>query len=150
MNAIVVDASVAVKWFLPEPHAPAARRVLTGQRTLLAPDFIWAEVGNVLWKRCQRAEIAREAAQRILRDFRKFPIKTYAAKALLEHAWLLATQHQITVYDGLYLALAISRRCNLVTADRGFVDATKAEPFASIVVWIEQFDGKRARRLHFR
>ena len=138
MSAVVIDASVAVKWFLPEPHAHAARRVLKGRRILLAPDVIWAEVGNVLWKRCQRAEITHEAAQRILREFKRFPLETYAAKMLLEPAWALATQHRISVYDGLYLALAISRNCKLVTADRAFVDATKEGPLASVVAWVER------------
>ena len=137
MSAVVVDASVAVKWFLPEPHAHAARRILTGRRTLLAPDLIWVEVGNVLWKRMQRAELARDAAERILRDFRRFPLKTSTAKALLEPAWVFAAQRRISVYDGLYLALAVSRRCALVTADRAFVDAVKGDPLASTVVWIE-------------
>lgn len=132
-----MDASVAAKWFFPEPHAPAARRVLGGRHTLVAPDLIWAEVGNVLWKRCQRAEITREAAWRILRDFKRFPLRTYAAKTLLEPAWDLAVQCRISVYDGLYLALAVSRRGTLVTADRPFHDAIKAGPLASVVVWVE-------------
>ncbi|MBI4342341.1 MAG: type II toxin-antitoxin system VapC family toxin [Candidatus Omnitrophica bacterium] len=137
MSAFVIDASVAVKWFLPEPHAQAARRVLSGRRTLLAPDLIWAEVGNVLWKRCQRAEIAPEAAQRILQEFKRFPLETYPAKALLELAWSLALQHRISVYDGLYLALAVGRHGKLVTADRSLVDAMAKDPLASVVVWVE-------------
>ena len=137
MSAVVIDASVAVKWFLPEPHAHAARRVLNGQRTLLAPDLIWAEVGYVLWKRCQRAEMTHEVAQGILRDLKRFPLQTYAAKTLLEPAWVLATQHRISVYDGLYLALAVSQNCKLVTADHSLIDAIKEEQLASVVVGIE-------------
>ena len=138
MSAVVVDASVAVKWFLPEPYAQAARRVLAGRRTLLAPDLIWAEVGNVLWKRLQWAEITRDVAERILRDFRRFPLRTDAAKRLLEPAWALAAQWGVSVYDGLYLALAISRRCRLVTADRSLIEATKKAPFASSIIWVEE------------
>ena len=36
----VVDASVAIKWFVPEIHAEAARRLLREGITLLAPDLI--------------------------------------------------------------------------------------------------------------
>lgn len=139
MSEVVIDASVAVKWFLPEPHAPAARRVFKGRRTLLAPDLIWAEVGNVLWKRVQRDEITREAAWRILQDFKRFPLQTSSAKTLLEPAWALAAQWRISVYDGLYLALAVSRNCKLVTADHSLIDAVKGAPLASAVVWIEHF-----------
>ena len=137
MSALIVDASVAAKWFFPEPHAPAARRLLRGRRTLLAPDLIWAEIGNILWKRCRQAELTREAAQDILREFKRFPIQTYAAKALLEPAWDLAVEYRISVYDGLYLALAISRSGTLVTADRSFHDAVRAGPLASAMTWVE-------------
>lgn len=139
MSAIVIDASIAVKWFFPEPHALAARRVLTRRWTLLAPDLIWAEVGNVLWKRFQRTEITQEIAQQILRDFKHFPLHTSHTKPLLESAWVLAAQHRISVYDGLYLALAISRNCKLLTADRAFSDAVKRGSLASAVLWVEHF-----------
>lgn len=137
MSALVVDASVAVKWFFPEPHAQAARRALSDRRTLLAPDLIWAEVGNVLWKRAQRAEISPEVARDMLRQFKRFPLRTFTAKTLLEPAWSLAAHYRISVYDGLYLALAVSRHGKLVTADRPFHDTVKAGPLASAVVWVE-------------
>lgn len=138
MSAVVIDASIAVKWFLPEPHTEAAHRLLVGRRKLLAPDLIWAEVGNVLWKRCRRAEITREVAQSILRDFKRFPIETFAVKPLLEPAWELATQYRTSVYDGLYLALAVGWDCKLATADRSFYDAIKSGPLASIMLWVER------------
>lgn len=137
MSAVVVDASVAVKWFFPEPHAQAARQVLSGRRTLLAPELIWAEVANVLWKRVQREELTPEAAQQILQDFKRFPLHTYPIKTLLEPAWRLAVERRISVHDGLYLALAVSRECKLVTADRPFHDAIKEGALASSIIWVE-------------
>lgn len=41
---VVVDDSVAIKWFVPEIHAEAARRLLREGITLLAPDLIWEDV----------------------------------------------------------------------------------------------------------
>jgi predicted nucleic acid-binding protein len=137
VSAVVVDASVAVKWFFPEPHAQAARQVLSGRRTLLAPELIWAEVANVLWKRVRREELAPEAAWQILQSFRRFPFHTSPIKTLLEPAWRLAVERRISVYDGLYLALAVSRECKLVTADRPFHDAIKAGALASSIIWVE-------------
>jgi predicted nucleic acid-binding protein len=46
----VVDANVAIKWFVPAIHADAARRLLREGMTLLVPDLIWAEVINALWQ----------------------------------------------------------------------------------------------------
>jgi predicted nucleic acid-binding protein len=55
MEPVVVDSSVAMKWFVPENHSADARRILTGYQagelTFLAPDLIYVEVGNVVWKK---------------------------------------------------------------------------------------------------
>jgi predicted nucleic acid-binding protein len=53
---IVVDASVAVKWFIHEPDRPAARRLLVPQSRLIAPDLIVAEVASAMWKRVVAGE----------------------------------------------------------------------------------------------
>ena len=134
----MIDASVAVKWLLPERHAAAARRLLRGRRELLAPDLIWAEVGNALWKRCRRAELAADTARKILQDFRHFPLQTHAAEALVGFAWDLANRYGVTVYDGLYLALAVGRNCPLVTADRPLYDALNGHALSPTLVWVEQ------------
>jgi hypothetical protein len=57
---LAVDASVAVKWLLPEVHSDAALRILEHHRPLLVPDLLFAEVGNVLWKRVRRREATIE------------------------------------------------------------------------------------------
>ena len=138
MSAVVVDASVAVKWFLPEVHAPAARRLLSSQRELLAPDLIWAEVESALWKKSRRAEITRETARGILQDFRRFPLQTSTVKSLLEPAWDLAERFHVSIYDSLYLALAVHRNCVLVTADLQFYHALEGQPVASSLMWVER------------
>ncbi len=138
MSLIVIDASVAVKWFLPELHAKAARKLLSGKRHLLAPDLIWSEVGNVLWKKVQRRELAAEAARNIVREFQHFPLETPSSKRLLEPAWDIAERFQMTVYDSLYVALAINRGCALVTADRKMYGAFKHGPLSTSLMWVEQ------------
>ena len=133
MRPLVVDASVAVKWFLPEIYAEAAERVLKSKRQMLSPDLIWAEVGNVLWKKVRRHEITTEEAGDILKDFLKFPLETYASKVLLSAAWDFAGRAGVSVYDGLYLALATGQHCSLVTADRKLY-----EKFPKLkLVWVE-------------
>ncbi|MEH2024315.1 type II toxin-antitoxin system VapC family toxin [Nostoc sp.] len=54
MRRYVLDASVAIKWFVLEVHSDKARRLLTSNYTFLVPDFFFAEVANVLWKRVRR------------------------------------------------------------------------------------------------
>ena len=59
MDTVVVDSSVVIKWFVVEPYSVEAHYMLeeyqAGPRTLLAPDLLYAEVGNLVWKkhRCQ-------------------------------------------------------------------------------------------------
>jgi predicted nucleic acid-binding protein len=67
MSAAVVDASVGVKWFVPEVHAAEARQWRNGPDDLHIPAFFFdLEIGNILWKKVQRAEITRADADLIL------------------------------------------------------------------------------------
>lgn len=137
MSALVVDASVAVKWFLPEIHSEAAGRILKSRQKLLAPDLIWAEVGNTLWKKNIRQEITMEESSGILKDFLRFPLEIYSSKTLIDTAWNLALRCRISVYDGLYIALAVGSGCSLVTADRKFYESLRAEAVGKKLIWVE-------------
>lgn len=114
MTQFIIDASTAVKWFLPESHAEAARRVLDTRHDLMAPDLIWAEVGNAIRKRWRRGEVSQRAARALLQDFRRFPLRIHASDTLLQGALDLAMQDQRSLYDNLYLALAVYEACPLV------------------------------------
>ena len=118
MTRVVVDASVAVKWFVPEELSADARGLLAAEYELLAPDLLWAELGNALWKKHRRRELDQRTATRLLRDFSRVPIEFYATERWAEPALELAVRQGVTVYDGLYLALAAGHGCRLVTADR--------------------------------
>ena len=69
LGRVIVDASVAIQWFVPEIHADAARRLLREGMTLLAPDLIWAEVANALWRKWREKELGAEAVEGILTTF---------------------------------------------------------------------------------
>ena len=146
MTHLVVDASIVAKWLLPELHSDAARRVLTEGNELLAPDLLWAELGNALWKRCRAGEIEAEEARDLLRDFKRFPVRTMSSIRLISPALDLATRFNRTVYDSLYLALAISQRCQLVTADRRLYDGLKRVSLAPALLWVEDVSERRGSR----
>lgn len=48
MNKFVVDASVAMKWYLPENYSEHADRLLNPFFELLVPELLFSEIGNVL------------------------------------------------------------------------------------------------------
>jgi predicted nucleic acid-binding protein len=140
VTRVVVDASVAVKWFLPEEFSMAARMLLAADYQLLAPDLLWAELGNVLWKKERRGDLERRTATRLLRDFSRIPIEFHAAERWTEAALDLAMHQDVTVYDGLYLALAAGNECRVVTADRRLYEACQFGPLAQAVSWVEEID----------
>lgn len=137
MKKAVVDASVAVKLFVPEIHSAAAARALDPEIVLYAPDLIAPEFGNMLWKKVRRGEIGRDEAADILRAFANLPVEIRPSSLLLPWAFEVAVELDRTVYDSLYLALAVAEECALVTADAKFHAAIAASPLAAHVRWVE-------------
>jgi predicted nucleic acid-binding protein len=127
MDTVVVDSSVAIKWFVVEPYSVEAHALLeayqAGTLTLLAPDLLYAEVGNIVWKKHRFQGLAAEDADAVLAAFRLVSFVVTSGAALLEDAYRLAVTHQRTVYDAMYLALSLREHCRWVTADERIVNA---------------------------
>ena len=138
MSRYVVDSSVAIKWFIPEVHSPAALRLLASGTELLAPDLVWPESANVLWKRQRRGEMTAAESAQVLAALRKVPIRVFPSLPLVEDALRIANAQDRTVYDSLYLALAVSGKCPLVTADEKLFNALNRGPLGANMCWIEQ------------
>jgi predicted nucleic acid-binding protein len=137
VNRYVVDASVAVKWFVPEINSEKAARLLDGSYELIAPDLLLPEFGNILWKKVQLGEITTETSRKIIHDFQSVMLQTYPSKLLLEAAVDMANSLAQTVDDCFYLALAFTEQCQLVTADRKFYNALTTSSFANHLLWVE-------------
>jgi predicted nucleic acid-binding protein len=138
MKKLVVDASVAIKWFVPEIHSAAAARLLDSEIVLCAPDLIGPQFGNILWKKVRRAEITRQEADQILGAFEKVALETHPSRVLLAAAFELAVALDRSVYDSLYLALAVAEECALITADAKFHSVIAQSPLASHIQWVEE------------
>ena len=127
MASLVVDSSVAIKWFVPEQYSTEARLILddykTGVLSLLAPDLINAEFGNIVWKKQLFQGLDATDAQAVIAEFRKVIILLTSTAALLDEAYGLAASHHRTLYDMLYLALSIREQCKFVTADERMVNS---------------------------
>ncbi len=103
---------------------------------MLAPDLIRAELGNVLWKHWRRGELDAAIVDAALADFRRFPLEIHSSEALLESAWVIARDHGLTVYDSLYLALAVAQQAPLVTADRRLFEASRGGALDAACWWL--------------
>ena len=130
MTAVVVGSSVALKWFIPEVLSEQAESLLDGSLELLTPDLLFPEVGNILWKKIARGEIQAGEAREVLAALRRVPLVVVASSGLLEGALEIAVAYQRTVYDALYLALAVAHDCAFVTADDRLARALAEGPLA--------------------
>lgn len=137
MSRYVLDASIAIKWFVPEVHSDAARRLLTGNHTFLVPDFFFAEVANVLWKRVRRGEDTADYAKQTLADLNAIPVELCLSQPLMPLALDIALKTDRAVYDSLYLALAITQQCQMVTADEKFYNALQNTTYVNNLLWVE-------------
>ncbi len=136
MKVVVVDAGVVAAAFFREEHADSARDLLAGGASLRAPDLIHAEVANVVWKRRARGEINEGEAGQLLDDVLKLPLEVTPSERLAAPALQLALRTGLTVYDCLYLALAVRDDAVVVTADRKMLKALAGGPLRKHAVWI--------------
>lgn len=144
-NPPVVDASVAVKWFLPEVHDEAARRLLednhfVANQRLQIPDFFFAEVGNILWEKIRHQELSLEKGQMLLQAMRERPFQVHSHIPLTPAALAIAAQTQRSIYDCLYLALAVSEQTIMITADQKLYNALQTSPLAAYLLWVENIE----------
>lgn len=143
MSRYVVDASVVAKWFLPEVHTTAAVRLLEGGHDLLVPDLVFPEVGNVLWKKVRLGEIVGNEARRILRTLRSIPLEVHPTMPLLAAAFELAIGLDRTVYDCVYLTLAVQKQCQMVTADSKLRRAIQQSGLETNLLWVQDLQPGR-------
>jgi predicted nucleic acid-binding protein len=102
------------------------KRYAAGELRFLVPDLFWAEFANIMWKAVRQRrwpQASAEVAFRAMRD-RNFP--RVSSPALLEEAFAIASAFDRTVYDGLYVALALTPKTHLITADERLANALAA------------------------
>ena len=125
----VLDCSVAAKWVLPEPgRAPALElfeRYAGGEILLIAPDLLLAEFASLLAKRHRRKEISVDQAEAAFRLMVKCAPRLFDMRTQLPRALELSLPYQLSLWDSVYLALALDNDCTVLTADRRLFRAAK-------------------------
>lgn len=134
----MVDANVGIKWVLSEVHSEASLRLLDDDHELLVPDFFFPEIGNILWKRIRRGEMTPLQAQNDLIVLMGGDLQVCPSKPLMPDALEIAVSVEQAVYDCVYLALAVTHQCQMVTADERFYNALSGHALSSHLMWVEQ------------
>jgi predicted nucleic acid-binding protein len=129
----VLDASVAVKWAIPSRNETLAeesfrllKRYTDGEINFIVPDVFWAEVGNVFWKGVHRQRWSPAFAERAASEIGARDFFTVSSLALLPQALAIALAHHRSLYDCLYVALAIQFKTEMITADERLANALAA------------------------
>lgn len=122
----VVDASVAVKLFVPEPLSSQAQNLFVrfaqeDDAELVVPDLFFIECANVFWKWVQRSAYSATVATEHLRDLAVLGLTAIPTQVLAHNAFEIALKHRVTAYDACYVAAAAQLRFPLLTADKKLV-----------------------------
>jgi predicted nucleic acid-binding protein len=119
---LVVDCSVAAKWVVPEPGRDEALRLLDraaeGELTLIAPDLLLAEFASLVAKRVRRKQLSTSQAEEAFALLCQFAPRLYDMQVLLPVALRMSVRSQLSLWDCVYIALAMEHECQMVTADR--------------------------------
>ena len=122
---VVVDASVALKWVLEEEGAERAR-ALAASEIMVVPDLWLVECSNVLAMKVRRGQITAADSVQALDLIVSAPVRIVPTRGLAALAHRLALELNQSAYDCLYLAIAVSERATMVTADAAFFRAASA------------------------
>lgn len=133
---LVVDASVGLKWLVKEEHSGFAYAVLAGRDSLIAPPLFRVELASAVRKKIRLGELPAGTAQALVAEIADVPVFEMPTGALLLGAMSIALRFNRSIYDSLYVALALQERCALVTADRRLYDAV-APSYPETMLWIE-------------
>lgn len=130
---LVVDASVASKWVLPEDGAEFASRLRERSEDLIAPSLIVSEIGNAIWKRVVWGEISGGDAAVALGSAVNIMTRLIPLEELAQDALAIAAELKHPVYDCFYIALAQRESAALVTADKRLLAMAKKTKFRDAV-----------------
>jgi predicted nucleic acid-binding protein len=136
VNALVIDASIAVKWVVDEDGTPEAL-ALRKRGKLLAPELLVSECANILWKKVRLNELTRDEALIAARLLQASDIELLPTRSLLAAAVQIAIGLDHPAYDCVYIALAIAHDCPFVSADQRLLrklDEARGNPVRKRVI----------------
>ena len=132
MAAIVIDASAAAPWFLPDEASEQSdyfyKQVVSSQGLYHAPAlWIW-ETGSILMSALRRKRVSPEQLQAGLAQLQACPISFATVPSAHKQSQILrlAQTHDLSYYDASYLELVLSLNGQLASADYKLVHAAKS------------------------
>ena len=140
MKRFVVDSCIGVKWYFNEVFTENARDLLDDNPKLYAPDLFLLEINNILCKRIRRKDLTIEKSEKIRDSLPKLTIVYHNSTKRLDKAFKIALSTDSSLYDCVYLALAISKKCPMITSDKRLFKNISQTPFKKYIIWVEDID----------
>jgi predicted nucleic acid-binding protein len=139
VSDLVIDASVAVKWFVSEEASDKADEVSASNHTLLAPRLIMIEVANAFARKAIQKLITPLEAAEYVRTLPRFLAGLLDVDDLIEPALQNACNHGHPIYDFIYLEAARRRDTKMLTADQKFIAKVKGTNLAKLVMPLSEW-----------
>ena len=122
MKRYVIDTSALIRAYLRDgPEVEKVSSVLDaaarGECLLFAPELLLVEFASVLLKKQRQALLTKAEVKALMGDVCTLPLRLYPHAPLVGLALELASEHGLSAYDALFLALARLEKCPLLTAD---------------------------------
>jgi predicted nucleic acid-binding protein len=131
---LIVDASVAAKWYLAETGSDMAQQLVEVGHDLIAPDLLLVEVDNTLFKAWLRGAIDDAHMDRSLAVLPSAFSSLWPIADLVADAMVISRILQHPVYDCIYLALAWRTGARIVTADERFVEKSRTTSWETFLL----------------
>jgi predicted nucleic acid-binding protein len=137
MSLIVLDASVAAKWYVRENDSERAQALIDRGLLFAAPDIFFAEVANALRKQHREDGQLDAASVRLaVDDLLRVGVESVSSSILLQRATEISLTLNHPVYDCLYLCLAERRNTVVVTADKKLCGRVGGSEWAHCIVFL--------------
>ena len=138
---LVVDASVALKWLVPEEDSDMADRLLTQNHEIHAPRLMVLEAANALWRKAtfQGLMDIQQAEARLESLLSMTMIVWNSDEIVGVDALRIAAALRHPAYDCVYLDLARHIGATLVTADERFMNLVVSTEHEETVMLLSHF-----------
>jgi len=118
----VIDSGVYASVIVKDEFYEVCRKYMPQKKSTL--DLAFAEAGNVIWKHVKMGRIDASEVTKRAEMLRKLvnTSRVYRVEDCIVEAAKLAVGHDVTVYDALFIALAVKLNTKLITTDEKLYD----------------------------
>jgi predicted nucleic acid-binding protein len=139
---LTIDASALVKLIVREPDSAIYMSLVPEGVRLNAPAHVLAETGEVISRKMRAGHVEGRQLALIVRRLEE-ELELVPLFGLLETAIAIALEVGASVYDCLYVAAAMQRECQLLTADRRLVERLSGTRYTQLLIPLDSAKGPR-------